>query len=529
MANHNSLTGTALHVPFHYIQTSDPGAVGAGKYWLNTTSAPYILSVRNAGDTAWVTVGASGGGGGSGTVTSVATGNGLTGGPITATGTVDLSLNASGGLSKTLGAGGELGIAAGGVTNAMLAGSIAYTKLVGTDIVTLGTVTSGGLGTGAVLRGVTTTLGSDATGDIYYRNSGGVLTRLGIGSSTQVLTVTGGLPVWAAAAGGGGGVALGDSPTWTGVHTFTPAARTSGVAPYLKITTPADTAQTLNTEFPGIVFGGDSSFATVTRTGADGTTYATQREYVFVHPTYAFAGATTVTTAATVAITAPPIAGTSATLTNKYALMVGVPTTGDAAADNVIGCSAAAKKGLVIQQKATPSAPAFEVQGSDGTTQFAVGFGGNITSNVTAEAGTAYAFRTSYLGAVKFSISYDGSYGLGSGIAFTDALGNSTSLTNSSKHYLGVGTSPTVTGNGSSNGSIVGKDPFCKVTVGTGTTTSVVITFGLAYTTAPVVVANGETSGACCCTSTTTTATITRPAAAAFTAGEVLHVVCGGF
>lgn len=39
-------------------------------------------------------------------------------------------------------------------------------------------------------------LGSDATGDVYYRNSGGTFTRLGIGSSDQVLTVAGGLPTW---------------------------------------------------------------------------------------------------------------------------------------------------------------------------------------------------------------------------------------------------------------------------------------------------------------------------------------------
>jgi hypothetical protein len=51
-----------------------------------------------------------------------------------------------------------------------------------------------------VLGGVTMTLGSDATGDIYYRNSGGVLTRLAIGSGSNVLTVSGGLPSWAASA-----------------------------------------------------------------------------------------------------------------------------------------------------------------------------------------------------------------------------------------------------------------------------------------------------------------------------------------
>lgn len=43
---------------------------------------------------------------------------------------------------------------------------------------------------------------SDATGDIYYRNSGGAFTRLGIGTNGYVLTVASGLPSWAAASGG---------------------------------------------------------------------------------------------------------------------------------------------------------------------------------------------------------------------------------------------------------------------------------------------------------------------------------------
>lgn len=62
--------------------------------------------------------------GGSGGVSSVATGNGLQGGPITTSGTVDLRLNAAGALSKTLGAGNnELGIAATSVQNGMLVNS----------------------------------------------------------------------------------------------------------------------------------------------------------------------------------------------------------------------------------------------------------------------------------------------------------------------------------------------------------------------------------------------------------------------
>jgi hypothetical protein len=82
-----------------------------------------------------------------------------------------------------------------------------------------------------VLGGVTMTLGSDGTGDIYYRSSGGVLTRLAIGSTSQVLTVSGGLPSWAAASGGGTWVqedeascngsttayTLGNTPTSSGV------------------------------------------------------------------------------------------------------------------------------------------------------------------------------------------------------------------------------------------------------------------------------------------------------------------------
>lgn len=46
---------------------------------------------------------------------------------------------------------------------------------------------------------------SGATGDVYYRDVSGNFVRLAIGSASDVLTVTGGVPVWAAPAGGGGG------------------------------------------------------------------------------------------------------------------------------------------------------------------------------------------------------------------------------------------------------------------------------------------------------------------------------------
>lgn len=58
------------------------------------------------------------------------------------------------------------------------------------SITTHGTITSGGLGTGAVIGGVTITLGSDASYDGYYRNSSGILTRLANGTTNQVWTAT---------------------------------------------------------------------------------------------------------------------------------------------------------------------------------------------------------------------------------------------------------------------------------------------------------------------------------------------------
>jgi hypothetical protein len=55
---HSALTGTNLHVPFHYIQDADPGVVGTGKFWLDTNSGPpRTLYRRNAADDGWDEIG----------------------------------------------------------------------------------------------------------------------------------------------------------------------------------------------------------------------------------------------------------------------------------------------------------------------------------------------------------------------------------------------------------------------------------------------------------------------------------------
>lgn len=53
-----------LHRTFAYEQPSDPGAVGAGIWWLNTTlvtpvgttTAGYQMNYRNAANTGWITL-----------------------------------------------------------------------------------------------------------------------------------------------------------------------------------------------------------------------------------------------------------------------------------------------------------------------------------------------------------------------------------------------------------------------------------------------------------------------------------------
>lgn len=66
----------------------------------------------------------------------------------------------------------------------------------------LGTITVGTWGTGAVIAGATMTLGSDATGDLYYRNSSGVLTRIAAGARGTLLAMgASSVPAW-----GGGAV-----------------------------------------------------------------------------------------------------------------------------------------------------------------------------------------------------------------------------------------------------------------------------------------------------------------------------------
>jgi hypothetical protein len=118
--------------------------------------------------------------------------------------------------------------------------------------VTAGTGISGGGTSGAVT--ITNDMATTITtnGDLLYGTGSGTYTRRGIGSTGQVLTVSGGVPTWSTPAGGGGKVLqvvtdtlntnfTNATSTWTDVGltvSITPSASTSRImvllsAPYV--------------------------------------------------------------------------------------------------------------------------------------------------------------------------------------------------------------------------------------------------------------------------------------------------------
>lgn len=67
------------------------------------------------------------------------------------------------------------------------------------------------------------------TGDTFYASSGGTPARLGIGSTGNVLTVSGGVPAWAAPAGGGKVLQVVYSATSTLVTTASTTFQNTGL------------------------------------------------------------------------------------------------------------------------------------------------------------------------------------------------------------------------------------------------------------------------------------------------------------
>lgn len=102
--------------------------------------------------------------------------------------------------------------------------------------VTAGTGISGGGTSGAVT--ITNDMATTITtnGDLIYGTGSGTYTRRGIGSTGQVLTVSGGVPTWASPAGGGGKILQVVSTTYStettiASTTFTDTGITASITP----------------------------------------------------------------------------------------------------------------------------------------------------------------------------------------------------------------------------------------------------------------------------------------------------------
>lgn len=189
-----------------------------------------------------------------GTVTSVGSGAGLTGGAITASGSLavdyagtdNVVLSAGDGTSVTVVAADRLlisdasdnnakyvnisqitaAIGGGTVTSVDGSGGSTGLTLTGGAITTSGTLTLGGLlATGSGGTGLT----SFTAGDILYASNSTTLAKLGIGTAGQVLKVNSGLPSWQADSNSGGTVTSITNAADTGTGT---AITTSGTFTY---------------------------------------------------------------------------------------------------------------------------------------------------------------------------------------------------------------------------------------------------------------------------------------------------------
>jgi hypothetical protein len=264
--------------------------------------------------------------------------------------------------------------------------------------------TNSGTNSGAITiangAGSNITIAPDGTGDVQLdadtvrigdANTDVTLTTNGTGNlnlSTNGGTNSGTIQI---AQGTNGNITF--TPNGTGIVTaagataVTPTARTSGAASYFTVTTPADTGQTASTEVIG------SNFTAATRSWATGA-LTLQRERVFGAPTYAFAGASTLTTAVNVDI-GLPVAGTNATITNAYALRASNTLfTGDVVLNN-----ASAALDLtnleVTNIKAKDGTAAMSIADSTGAVTVSTAFAANGGVTIGDASGDAFTINSS--------------------------------------------------------------------------------------------------------------------------------------
>lgn len=183
-----SYTGTTL-----IVDSLDVGGTGTFTDWTITTSSPQGppgagAGTVNSGTASQIAYYAGTGDAVSGNANlTIATGALRLGQAASVQGSLLLSGSSSG--TTTIAAG-----TSGGGTMTLQAGSDTLVGRATTDTLTNKTLSA----SSNVLGGVTMTLSSDAQGDIYYRSSGGVLTRLANGGANTLLHGSGTVPAYSA-------------------------------------------------------------------------------------------------------------------------------------------------------------------------------------------------------------------------------------------------------------------------------------------------------------------------------------------
>jgi hypothetical protein len=136
---------------------------------------------------------------------------------------------------------------------------------------------------------------------------------------------------------------------------------------------------------------------------------ATQRAVVIRAPTYSFVAASTITTAATVSITGSPVAGTNATITNKYALnLEGGDLNLNGAGARIIaqhftgrGTAPSIAVGSAAQLGTSPSAAVTTGTDTSGTLTITTGTGPTALTANTSILGATITFNSTYTSAPK--------------------------------------------------------------------------------------------------------------------------------
>lgn len=246
-----------------------------------------------------------------------------------------------------------LTIAANAVTLAKLATQATNTVL--------GNATSGTAVPSALAVGTCSTASSAL---IWTTNTG-----FGCNTSITAASVTGftaGAGTLTGPASAGVAETLGNNETITGIKTFGPTLRSSGVAAYFTINIPADTSQTASTEAAGF------KTVTATRTWATTGTVALQRENFFAGPTYASASASQTFTDAFTLYATPPVAGSNAIFTRGHTLGIVDSTS---AASSTTG-------GLIVATTLGTAASSCGIGGGNINCGGSITSGGNILNNI---------------------------------------------------------------------------------------------------------------------------------------------------